>query len=89
MQVFSKVLRVGKENRFSFDLSSFADQQLIDGATISTASANLSIGSTNIDGNIVSALFTGVEAGRAIIDVEYSTVTRGSCSKVQIAIAGC
>ena len=89
MQAFSKVLRVGKENRFSFDLSSFADQQVIEGATISTASANLSIGSTSIDGNIASALFTGVTAGRAIVEVEYLTATRSSCNKVQLVIAEC
>lgn len=89
MQAFSKILKVGKENRYSFDLTVFLAGQTIETASITTDSANLTIGSTNIDGNIASALFTGVAAGRATIDFEYSTESRSACTKVQIVIAEC
>ena len=84
-----KVLKVGKVDRYSVDLTSFADGQTLQSAHLQSWLGWLSIGTADIDGNIISALFTGVTVGTDFIDIEYATATRSDCLKPQLVIKDC
>ena len=84
-----KVLKVGKVDRYSVDLTSFADGQTITAATFVSEGGLVTIGTADIDGFIISALFTGVTVGTDFIDIEYSTATRSDCLKPQLVIKDC
>jgi hypothetical protein len=84
-----KVLKVGKTERYSVDVTNFADGQTITSASFVSTGGLSTIGTTAIDGTIISALFTGVNVGTDFIDIEYSTATRSDCLKPQLVIKDC
>ena len=89
MIAWQKPLKVGKVDRYSVDITSFADGQAVTAATFVSASSLVSIGTVDIDGFVISALLTGVTTGTDIIDIEYSTATRSDCLKSQILVKDC
>ena len=84
-----KVLKVGKVDRYSVDLTSFADGQAITSATFVSEGGLVTIGTADIDGLIISALFTGAAVGTDFIDIEYATSSRSDCLKPQLVIKDC
>jgi hypothetical protein len=89
MIAWLKPLKVGKVERYSVDLTNFADGQTITAATFVSTTGLSTVGATVIDGTIISALFTGVTVGTDFIDIEYSTATRSDCLKPQLVIKDC
>jgi len=89
MIAWQKTLKVGKVDRYSVDITSFADGQAVTAATFVSADSLVSVGTVDIDGFIISALFTGITPGTDTIDVEYSTATRSDCLKSQILVKDC
>lgn len=89
MIAWQKTLRIGKTDRYSVDVTNFADGQSITSATFASSLGLATIGATDIDGFIISALCTGVTSGTDIIDVDYSTSTRSDCLKSELVIRDC
>ena len=89
MIAWLKPLKVGRVERYSLDVTSFADGQPITAAAFVSTGGLSTVGGTVIDGTIISALFTGVTVGTDFIDIEYATATRSDCLKPQLVIRDC
>jgi len=89
MITFQEPVNVGKVERYSIDVSSFTTGQALISATVASSSGLITVGSTVIDGDIISALITGVNVGRAVVEFNYATATRTECSKVQLLVSEC
>lgn len=89
MIAWQKPLKVGKVERYSLDLTNFANGQTITTITFASEGGLSTVGAPVIDGAIVSALFTGVTAGTDTIAAEYETATRSDCLDIKLIVQDC
>ena len=89
MIIWQKSAQIGKTGRFSADAEEFTAGQPITLVTFTSANGLVTINDPTIDGDIVSALFTGVTAGADEIEINVSTATRVRCSKVTLLVQEC
>lgn len=83
-------LQIGKTDRYGVKVGAdWLDGEVLTGVT-ATVSAEATLASAQVDGDTLTALFTGVSTGWATVDWEYQTATRTKCVKTQIrVVAGC
>ena len=89
MIIWPKSAQIGKTHRFRADDEEFTAGQPITLVTFTSANGLVTINDPTIDGDIVSALFTGVTAGADEIEINVSTATRDRCSKVTLLVQEC
>jgi len=89
MTIWQKSAQVGKVDRFSADVKGFSAGQPITSITFTSTNGRVTISDAISDGDIVSALFTGVSVGSDEIEINVSTATRSRCSKVLLLVEEC
>ena len=90
MSTFERPLMVGKKDNYTLTLSGqYLAGEVITSSTVTTASALLTIDTDSNDGVTISALCTGVSAGDAELEFNWSTATRSGCEKHSVIIEQC
>ena len=89
MIIWQKSAKVGKTDRFSADVSGFSADQTIVTASMTSLDSLVTVGGTVIDGDVVSALITGVTAGSETILIDVATATRSRCETVKLLVEDC
>jgi hypothetical protein len=84
--MYSKRVKVGKTERYTFGLSKWLDGDTLTAATVTACGSGVTIGATTTDDGVVGFLATGVTAGRYTLIIEYSTATRSDSAIVEVQV---
>ena len=83
-------LSVGHTDAVGIDVSAFADGDTIVSLSVADNTAFSSVGATQINGNVLTALITGVSTGVAELVFSYGTSERNDCVTLRVEIiTGC
>lgn len=89
--IVPKEAKVGKVDRSYIRIDPlWLGSELIVSATITTADSFVSIGATDIVGNEIGFMRTGVSVGVSIVHISYVTSGgRSDCKNIQIRVEDC
>lgn len=83
--VAQKPVRIGKTERYTLNLNSWLNGEVLASATV-TGDAKATLSASDINGGVIGWFATGVEKGVSAVHVEYSTATRTDCQTIRIIV---
>lgn len=84
-------LKVGKVDQYFIDVDpDWLGAEQIASVTVASGGSAVTVGLTEISGSRISFTLTGVSAGSAVLDIDYSTSGgRSDCKHVTVFVVEC
>lgn len=85
---FEKPLRVGKVERYEFDLVNWLGGEALQSATVAP-DAKATLVTSDIDGTVIGFFVEGAAKGACKVHLNYNTATRSDCFTVIVIVLDC
>lgn len=89
MQTFDKEVKVGKTQRYTWNVESFLGGDTLTSASVASELGLVTLSPCDIDGANISWFATGVSIGRDKLHVSYGTATQSDCDPLGVFVEEC
>ena len=89
MQTFDKEVKVGKIQRYTFDVTKWLAGDALISASATVEGLKVTVSACDISAGVIGFFATGVSVGRETVHLSYATSTQSDCDSVGIIVEEC